>query len=91
MGLENKTVSFIGSGVMAEAIIKGLLNEELLTADQLIAADPREERGHELVARYHLRFTTNNAEAAEAADILVLSTKPQVLGQVLGIAQRAGE
>ncbi len=83
MALENKTISFIGSGVMAEAIIKGLLNKELLTADQLIAADPREERGHELVARYHIRFTTDNAEAAEAADILVLSTKPQVIGGVL--------
>ncbi len=84
MALENKTIGFIGSGVMAEAIIKGLLNQELLTADQLIAADPREERGRELVARYHLRFTKDNAEAAEAADILVLSTKPQVLGYVLG-------
>ncbi len=46
---------------------------------------------HELVARYHLRFTTDNAEAAEAADILVLSTKPQVLGQVLGSLKGAGK
>ncbi|MEP7292422.1 MAG: pyrroline-5-carboxylate reductase [Chloroflexota bacterium] len=83
MALENKTVSFIGSGVMAEAMIKGLLNQKLLSADQLIAADPREEHGRVLIERYGLKFTTSNAEAAEAADILVFSTKPQVIGAVL--------
>ncbi len=83
MALENKTVSFIGSGIMAEAMIKGLLNQKLLSANQLIAADPRQERGDELTSSYGLRFTTNNAEAAEAADILVFSTKPQVIGSVL--------
>jgi pyrroline-5-carboxylate reductase len=82
VALENKTVSFIGSGVMAEAMINGLLTQKLLSADQMIAADPREEHGRDLIARYGLRFTTNNAEAAEAADILVVSTKPQVLGAV---------
>ena len=83
MGLENKTVSFIGSGIMAEAMIKGLLNQKLLTAEQLIAAEPLEDRGHELEARYGLRHTLDNAEAAGAADILVFSTKPQVIGAVM--------
>ncbi len=82
MALENKKVGFIGSGIMAEAIIKGLINQNLLTGDQVIAADPREDHGRELVARYQLHFTTDNAEAAKAADILVFSTKPQVIGQV---------
>jgi len=93
VALENKTVSFIGSGIMAEAMIKGLLNQKLLTGDQLIAADPRVERGEELTARYGLRFTTDNATAAKDADIIVVSTKPQVIGQVFhslnGRASRA--
>ncbi|MCC6803915.1 MAG: pyrroline-5-carboxylate reductase [Anaerolineae bacterium] len=75
---------------MAEAIIKGLLNQKLLTSDQLIAADPREDHGRELVARYHLHFTNDNAEAARAADILVVSTKPQVIGQVFHSLKGAG-
>ncbi len=83
MGLENKTVSFIGSGIMAEAMIKGLLTQKLLTADQLIAAEPLVDRGRELETRYGLRHTLDNSEAASAADILVFSTKPQVIGQVL--------
>ncbi|MBA3875035.1 MAG: pyrroline-5-carboxylate reductase [Anaerolineae bacterium] len=83
MSLGNVTVAFIGSGVMAEAMIKGLLNEKLLPAEQIIAADPREEHVNELSKRYGLKGTTDNSMAADAADILVLSVKPQVLSHVM--------
>ncbi len=82
MAFQDSKVAFIGSGVMAEAMIRGLLDKDLLTGDQIIASDPRRERGLELVARYSLNYTADNAEAAREADILVLSTKPQVMGQV---------
>ncbi|MFQ3568235.1 MAG: pyrroline-5-carboxylate reductase [Aggregatilineales bacterium] len=82
MSLDSSKIAFIGSGVMAEAMIKGLLDRKLLSGDQLIAADPREDRGHELVARYGLHYTPSNSEAVSKADILVLSTKPQVMRAV---------
>lgn len=82
MSLAQSTIAFIGSGVMAEAMIKGLLNQKLLAPAQIIASDPREERGNELITQYRLRFTTSNADAARDADIIVLATKPQVMGQV---------
>lgn len=88
MPFEKQKVAFIGSGVMGEAMIKGLLNRELLRPEQIVAADPREERGAELVQQYGLCFTTDNAAAADDADILVLSVKPQVLGAVLPIVRR---
>jgi pyrroline-5-carboxylate reductase len=68
---------------MAEAMIKGVLDRELVTADHIIASGPRAERGEELAARYGIRVTTDNREAACAADIVVLSIKPQVLPPVL--------
>ena len=82
MVFENKTVAFIGSGVMAEAMIGGLLGKSLLTSDQIVASDAREDRAHELTARYGIRATTDNTAAAESANILVLSVKPQVFPQV---------
>ncbi|MBW4435542.1 MAG: pyrroline-5-carboxylate reductase [Pleurocapsa minor GSE-CHR-MK-17-07R] len=82
MALENTKVAFIGSGVMAEAMMKGLVHQGLLTGDQIVASDPRKERGHELVARYGVNFSANNAEAAHGAQIVVISTKPQVVGEV---------
>ena len=46
------TLSFIGSGMMAEAMIAGLLKKDLIEAQQIIAAGPRQERGERLAARY---------------------------------------
>ena len=92
MAFKDSTVAFIGSGVMAEAMIRGLLDKDLLTGDQIVAADPRRDRGLELVARYNLNYTPDNAEAARQADILVLSTKPQVMGQVAhSLAESTGK
>lgn len=88
MPLENTTVAFIGSGVMAEAMIKGLLNKGLIPAKQIIAADSRLERTQELAERYGLKGTVDNSEAAEAAEILVLSVKPQVLHEVMPEVRR---
>lgn len=82
MPLQDKRIAFIGSGVMAEAMINGLITQKLLTGAQISAADPREDRGAELVSRYGLRFSTDNATVVENADIIVISTKPQVVGQV---------
>ncbi len=77
------TIAFIGSGNMGEAMIHGLLKQQMILPAQIIAADPRQERLDELAARYGVRTTTDNLEAATKADILVLSVKPQVLDKVL--------
>ena len=53
----------------------------------MIASDPREERGQELAKRYGVRATTDNREAAKAAEIVIISVKPQVLPAVLGEVQ----
>ncbi|HYO89893.1 MAG TPA: pyrroline-5-carboxylate reductase [Candidatus Limnocylindrales bacterium] len=82
MALNDSTIAFIGGGVMAEAMIRGLLDKNLLNGDRIVVSEPRRERGLELVARYSLNYTNDNAEAARGADIIVLSTKPQVMGQV---------
>lgn len=83
MPLEKTTISFIGSGVMGEAMMKGLLHHHLVTPEQIIAADPHGERVRTLVETYQLQGTTSNVEAVEKADILVLSVKPQVMSKVL--------
>jgi pyrroline-5-carboxylate reductase len=81
--LQDMTLSFIGSGMMAEAMIAGLLNQHLIEPGQIIAAGPRPERGEQLAARYAVRWTTDNEEAAEEGEIVVLSVKPQVLKSVI--------
>jgi pyrroline-5-carboxylate reductase len=83
MTLKDSKIAFIGSGVMGEAMIKGLLNKDLLKSEQICAADPHAERGKQLVARYNLNYTPHNAEAVKNADVVVLSVKPQVMNKAL--------
>jgi pyrroline-5-carboxylate reductase len=81
--LDDQTFAFIGSGVMAEAMMKGLMAQAHVQPDRIIASGPRVERGTELAARYSIRTTTNNLEAIDQASVVVLSVKPQMLHRVL--------
>jgi pyrroline-5-carboxylate reductase len=81
--LDDVVVAFIGSGVMAEAMINGILSEGLTQPTHIIGSDPRGERGQELQESYGVRATTDNREAAAEAGIVVLSVKPQVMSTVL--------
>lgn len=77
------TIGFIGSGVMAEAMIAGMLAHNAVTPQQIIAADLLPERGQQLTAQYGIRATTQNLDIVNAADVLILAIKPQVLDKVL--------
>ena len=79
----NFTIAFIGPGVMAEAMLSGLLRQGVATADAITAAGPRQQRLATLASRYGIHTTTDNAAAAAQADVVVLSVKPQVLSKVL--------
>jgi pyrroline-5-carboxylate reductase len=79
----NKRIAFIGPGVMAEAMIAGLLNQKLSKPQNLTASGPRLERGEELRKKYGIRVTSDNAAAVQEADVVVLSVKPQRLTEVM--------
>jgi pyrroline-5-carboxylate reductase len=81
--LKDIHIAFVGSGIMAEAMIKGLVGQGLLPAQNIIASGPRPERGGELAERYAIQVTGDNAAAARGRDIVVLSVKPQILHEVL--------
>ncbi len=80
--LTDVRIAFVGSGSMAEAMIQGLLNKGIAQAQNITAAGPREERGQGLREKFGVSTTTSNAEAAAGAEVVVLSTKPQVLPAV---------
>jgi pyrroline-5-carboxylate reductase len=81
--LTGAKISFIGSGNMAEAMIKGILSQGLLQPEMICASGPRQERADELHERYGIRTCTDNKEAARLGDVVVLSVKPQVLPEVM--------
>jgi pyrroline-5-carboxylate reductase len=81
--LDDKKVAFIGGGVMGEAMVKGLLRQELVTPSQLMVADTLPDRCQTLAERYAIGVTTENTEAVMDSDVVVLSIKPQIMPMVL--------
>jgi pyrroline-5-carboxylate reductase len=74
-------ISFIGAGNMARAIAQGLIRQGTPT-QSLILAGPRQAHLAALEQELGVKTTTDNRAAAAAADVLVLSVKPQVMRSV---------
>ncbi len=80
--LANRTIACVGSGVMAEAMLAGLLRSGLVTPDLVIASHPRADRRAALEAALGIRVVASNAEAVVGADLVLLAVKPQMLAKV---------
>ena len=95
--LNSTQLSFIGCGVMAEAIIGGLLANNLVKPHQIVGSHPGKERRKELHAKYGIGLFESNREAVafrslsenqnkqeRPSSIVMLTVKPQRLGAILG-------
>ncbi|MDQ3870670.1 MAG: pyrroline-5-carboxylate reductase [Chloroflexota bacterium] len=94
MSLRDRTVATVGSGVMAEAMIAGLLRGEEVAPDRIVASHPRAERREHLGRAYGIRTLESNVDAVQGADVVVLAIKPQMLlrvGRELAPALRGGQ
>ena len=83
MSLKNKTIVFIGAGNMAEALIRGLLVNQVVLPQQIIATDVRSDRLASLQKLFGIRTEPDNTQAARQADLIVLAVKPQQMSAVL--------
>lgn len=86
MKKKNGKYVFIGCGVMAEAIVAGMLRQGIVAPEEVAASHPREERIEDLRSRYGIDVHKSNAEAAACLSengTLLLCVKPQRLGKVL--------
>jgi pyrroline-5-carboxylate reductase len=87
-------IATVGSGVMAEAMIAGLLRDGLVTPDRVVASHPRAERRETLEREYGIRSVATNTEAVSDADVILLGIKPQMLervGREIGPHLRRGQ
>lgn len=87
--LHENTIAFIGSGAMGEAMIKGLLSRELIGTDHIVGSDPVAARRDYIAQSYGVQTTDDNVQAVRAADIVVMSIKPQALATVAATLQGA--
>lgn len=76
-----QTICFIGGGNMAQSLIGGLIHNGY-DSQHIIVSDPDSTRLQQLAELYSVRTSVDNLPAVEAADVLLLAVKPQILAQV---------
>ena len=75
-------ISFIGGGVMAEAIIAGILRQGVSQPREICAGEPLQARREHLVKQHGIAVTSDNVEAAHHGELVVLAVKPQSLSEM---------
>ena len=71
--MENMPISFIGGGVMAEALIKGIVNSGVSKPQDIIVSEPLEERCSYLKSEYGIRTVNKNRDLIDYGGLLLLS------------------
>ena len=81
--LKNKKIGFIGSGMIAEAIMKGIIQAIKVPPGHIYMNDINADRIECLKKKYGVNGSTNVREVVPEVDVLFLTVKPQFVGQVL--------
>jgi pyrroline-5-carboxylate reductase len=77
------TIGFIGSGNMAEALVRGIITTGVYRPQDVSLSDIRRERLRELAGKYGVVPRETNVQVVERAQTVVLSVKPQVMKEAL--------
>ncbi|HEY3348092.1 MAG TPA: pyrroline-5-carboxylate reductase [Nitrospirota bacterium] len=80
----NKKIAFLGSGNMAEAMVRGLITSGLVTKEDITVSDVSAERLLYMKKTYEVSAVHENTKAAEGKDVIVVAVKPSNVRQVLG-------
>ena len=76
-------IGFLGAGKMATALARSFVNAKLVTAKQLLAADPFPAARKNFAGETGAKTSAANREVASAATILILATKPDQVAAAL--------
>ena len=75
-------VAFIGGGIMAEALLGGILSSNVASAQEIKIGEPVEARRDYLTQTYNVETLADNSQAISDSDLIILAVKPQDLTKV---------
>jgi pyrroline-5-carboxylate reductase len=81
--LNGTRLAFVGAGVMAEAMIAGLLDRHLIDPSQIVASHPRDDRRAALTRKHGIDAIESNRDAIAGCELVFLTVKPQALAGVM--------
>jgi pyrroline-5-carboxylate reductase len=78
--LQGKKIGIIGAGHMGEAILRGLVGEDV---SDVLVCDVKSERRDHIETTYNVQTVGDSSAVVETCDIIVLAVKPQDAKPVL--------
>ncbi|MBT3324326.1 pyrroline-5-carboxylate reductase [archaeon] len=85
-------IGFIGSGNMAKALMKGILDKGISSNEEIISSDIFPEALEFVKKEYSIKTTEDNKEVVRNSEIIFLAVKPQIMNEVLeGIKEEINE
>jgi len=85
-----KKLGFIGAGNMAEALARGLVENKVFKAAELIASDVDAARRRKFKSALKIEVTTDNLKVLNSSSAVLFAVKPQTIDAVLTELARAG-
>jgi len=86
------SISFLGSGKMAEAIVKGLLEAKAAKPSDITVSDMSEDRLNIMKDKYKVSVAESNKQAVKNSEVVFLSVKPQdmysLLQEIKGVSTK---
>ncbi len=79
----DKTIGFIGSGNMAQAMISSIISSNLVPKEQIIASEIFAPIREMVAKKFNIRTTVDNKLVVKEADFIILAVKPNVYELVL--------
>lgn len=76
-------IGFIGLGNMAKAMIGGMLQKDMVKAEDILGSAKTKATVEKMQKEYGICGMGSNAEVAKAVDVLVLAVKPQFFPEVI--------
>jgi pyrroline-5-carboxylate reductase len=81
--LKDKCLGFIGAGNMAEAIIHGIIQNQVVLPDRILASDLSDERREHISRTFGMEAVKENRSLVDQSNVIFLAVKPQAVPQVL--------
>lgn len=75
--MTTKQIHFIGGGQMSEAMIRAMLANKTVTADQVTVMDIIADRNTYLTETYHIAASQDQTVFLKEADLIVIGVRPQ--------------
>ena len=85
--MENYNIGFVGGGAMAEALLSGILQKNLVKCSSIFVSEIVAERRQYLSDKYNINVYETAQDLVAKVNILFLTVKPQVVANVLSELQ----